>query len=142
MKYEIYAGLYEEKNEGWIWTNDNSVKSGDYAQIKSKKGIFVCQIRKIDDNFRKYYSQPGSGRITLDCSKNVVVASKYYRDILGIDTDMPYYFEIKKVTNWHKKLLAMLGHPNDAIKTSIILAIISCCLGSIGLILGIISILT
>ena len=120
MKYEIYVGLYEEKNEGWIWTNDKSVKSGDYVQIKSKKGKLICQIRKIDDNFQKYYSKKGSGRKILDCSKNIVVISKYYRDILTINTDKPHSLEIKRVNSWHKKLLAMLGHPNDVMRLSII----------------------
>ncbi len=143
MEYEIYAGLYEEKNEGWIWTNDKSVKSGDYVQIKSNKGKLICQIRKIDDNFRNHYSKRGSGRKTFDCSKNIVVVSDHYRDKLGgINTGKSYSLEIKKVTSWHRKMLAMLGHPNDVIKISIVLAIISCSLGIIGLILGVIGFVT
>lgn len=142
-KYEVFAALYEDSNEGWIWMpGEKDFDSRDHITVKSiatgKKVTCVCRI--IDDNYIIQYNQPP--RRIIANPKEAIVLSTYYRDKLAdrakskeIKTSNIYEFEIKKVWrfNYFRKILALVQHPDNAIKIATWLAIISIIIGLLGL---------
>jgi len=128
-RYTVFAALYDDTNQGWIWMpKEKGFNSRDYITLKSTETSkkITCTCRIIDDNFLTYYNQPP--RINIQDPNLALVISAYYRDMLGeLKTGETYEFEIEKVGkfNYRRKIIAILHHPDNGIKIAACLAIIS-----------------
>ena len=82
-QYIIRAALHEEANEGWVWVSEFSSRT--IVQISNNVGdrVVFCQVRTLDDNFRKFYNDdPKNLRIPL-IEADTIVMSQWFRDGLG-----------------------------------------------------------
>lgn len=132
-KFNIYVSLHEDSISGYVWINDDSINNGFYRikNIDKKKRINVY-LRKIDPNWLRRYNENKNTK-NIDASKDNIVISKYYRDLLGIESRI-VNLEIKETCRLRKYFLPNFYHPNPFIGPNIVLAI---SLGVISLFLGI-----
>lgn len=143
-RYKVYAALYDESSEGWIWLPQKLEKqnfsSRDIIVIKTKQNTqkVYCICRIIDNNFKRKYNKSDSGRCKIDNTDQAIVMSSYYRDMLGgLKTQEEYEFEIKRTKCPYYKIRALFQHPDNAIRIAIWLAIISIMIGMVSIIISI-----
>jgi hypothetical protein len=137
--YLICASLHEEAKEGWVWLSSSADLTSFYVRILNPRNgrSVVCEWRSMDDNFRKVYDST-EGTKKLPASGSFIVVSDWYRRSLGIlDTQIHMPLEIQDANSIRERyVLPFLHHPNPAIRTSILMGIISLGLGILGLLLG------
>jgi hypothetical protein len=144
-KYTIFAALYDEATEGWIWVpTGQGFSSGDYIKINclstGKEIVSSCRI--IDKYFLERYNKPH--RNFIEDKKSALVMSLHYRKILEeIETGKDYEFEIVRLEGKLNlnKLKAFTQHPNNYVRIASLLAIMSIILGFAGVLLNIVGII-
>lgn len=141
-RFQVFASLFEESNSGWVWMpKEGDFTSRDHIEIKvpANRKSCVCWCRIIDANFLRNYNMPP--RLKIDKAEQALVINDYYRGILDIKSNHEYEVEITRVKRWqyHKKIQALLCHPDNSIKLATWLALWSVFLGVVGIFLGILS---
>ena len=135
----VYPALHEEAKEGWVWLPKLEGFCGRFVKIKNMENCksIVCVRREIDDNFIIFYEHRSEylkkrQKITKeylrpDKSKSIVI-SEHYRRKLDISTMQTVKFEIEDILGWRSLvcfLKATCDHPNEFVKISIMLGILS-----------------
>jgi len=141
-KFIIYAALYEESKEGWVWIPPSNDISSEFIRIinpKTRKCI-VCEKRTLDDNYVEYYNnRRGTRKINKEDIERCVVISEYYRNKLGnIPTKEEVELEIVETNKIRGHLQGIWHHPNQYLRYGMT---ISMTLGAVSLIFGCISLL-
>lgn len=140
--YIIRAALHDEENQGWVWMDGYPSRS--VVQIIDSKthGTVFCQVREVDDNFIKWYNQPG--RIPITSRQQTIVMSGWYRGALGFlettgDDNKTNRRELDVqpagMSAW-AGLRAASHHPDLVVRLSTRLGVLGTWLGIVGLVAG------
>lgn len=139
-QYIIRAALHDESNEGWVWMNDHVSRAIVCITNSDNNQYVYCQVRKIDENFRKQYNKDGRYKLT---SADTIVTSQWYRDALGgFDTTEKdnktglVKLDVQPVgclVQWWGSLRAAAHHPDIVVRLGTRLGIISAWLGLLGI---------
>lgn len=138
IKYNILPAFWEENNEGWIWINKNeSVNSHDCVSITRKdngKKLYTM-ARIIDNNLRSRWSEKHNNN---SLPGNPIIISEYYRSRLSLQLESDIELCIVKIKyQWLYKIIVFACyHPNDVVKISTWLGIISIILGAISMLIA------
>lgn len=139
VRLKVFAALFEDVNNGWIWVPKDITANRGIAKIidtDSGRSVF-CEVIPIGDNFTEHYNNK---KKTAKINKTSSIAiNEWYRNKLGIQTKQERDFEIKIINDYWSRLRASLAHPQIIVRIAIELAIVSVFLGFCGLISGIIS---
>lgn len=141
--FKIFAALHEDISAPYVWLTERPEMSRPLATLtncRNRKKV-VCQILKIDDNFRARYHK-SNRTLPLPENSPVAVMNEWYRDCLGLHKGENAEIHVKpvcKCVGWFAQLRAAFSHPDQNVRLAADLAIVSVVLGIIGLILGIIS---
>ena len=84
--FTIYAAREEEFDSGWVWLSDDNrlySRAPVVLYCPATKRKTFCEVRLIDENFRKRYSRDGRACITEGNENEALVMSQWYRDALG-----------------------------------------------------------
>jgi len=142
-EFTIYASLHEESKEGWVWIPPLENIESEIIKITNPKvgRSIICEKRILDENHIKYYNKRPSTK-NINNRQECIITNDYYRNKLGnLCTKEKVMLEIVEANGLiNKYIRAPLCHPNPFLRMCIQLGIISVILGSIGLILGLISI--
>lgn len=125
--YRVHASLIADSRIGDVWCYEKDIKSR-LIIIKYGKDSIIVTRRLIDENFEKFYNKKDSKRWFVSSLKNSIVIDSYYREKLGIlETHKDYDLTIKKVGKCaiHNHLRYLYQHPNDSIRITFWLAIVS-----------------
>ena len=141
MKYKIYAALREDINSGWVWVNTPRFRPRTIIcinRLDSGEKVY-CEALNIEENFLNHYNSKNEGRIAIKEQPSLVI-NEWYRTKLGdISTKSEYNIEIKSADNLWGKLMVHIHHPQVIVRVAIWLALIGIIEGTIGLILGFLS---
>ena len=145
-KFIIYAALYEESKEGWVWIPPTNEINSEFIRIinpKTEKYI-VCERRTLDDNYVKYYNnRHGARKINKEDIERCIVINEYYRNKLGnISTKEEVELEIVETNKIRGYLQGALHHPNQYLRYGIMSNILALIFGMLSLILGVLPVLT
>ena len=139
--YRIYAALHEEAKEGWVWMPLDSNLTAGLVQIQNPRNgrSITCERRTADDNFREGYNST-KGTVPLPSSGDFIVMNAWYRERLAIfDTQKEMPVDARNAVGWWACYRSFRLHPNPAIRTSMLLAVISLALGVAGFVEGTLS---
>lgn len=142
-EYIIRAALHEETNEGWIWANGFPSRTIVRTSNPASDSAVFCQIRKLDDNFRKLYNDdPKKQRIPL-IKADTIVMSQWFRDGLGIkatNKDNKTGLVALKIVSYEHcwrfwgSVRATAHHPEIVVRIGISLGVLGVILGTIALV--------
>ncbi len=144
--YTVYSSLKEDINSPTVWLMESGLDSRDLIFMKSKKKrkrVWVdAQI--VDDNFFRNYNERKTTKKLIK-NQRVIIANEWYRQRLGIKKGENVDLDIKQIKfsfmRPFRQMQAALHHPDNAMRISADIAIVSLFLGVLGLILGIISLM-
>jgi hypothetical protein len=126
--YRVFAALHDEAREGWVWLPSTPILVAGHIRIRNPRNgrTIVCEMRVADANFRKVYGGQGA-TFHLPGAGDFIVISDWYRRLLGIlDTQNHIPLEIEDANSWWLRyVVAFVRHPSPAIRTSIVLGLIS-----------------
>lgn len=140
--YRVLTSLRVDMNEGWIWIQDDFNKSRSILRISNidNNKKVTCEGLTIDENYIYEYNHNKRHSIDIKSNKNTIVMSEWYRKKLGIyETNKEFNLRIEIKTCTFYKITAGLNHPQIIVRLSVGLAIWSCILGVIGIVMGIFS---
>ncbi|MGF1689645.1 hypothetical protein [Photobacterium kagoshimensis] len=128
------ASKVEDIAAPFVWTVGIDVDHKEIVQIKNltkKKKVWV-EILNGTDNFIKNYNDRKT--ISIKSSDKTLIASEWYRKLLGLDKNQINKIEIKhsKFPLFIKTFLAAKSHPDTNVRLATYLAILSVILGVIG----------
>lgn len=140
MKYRIYAALYEEATDGWVWLANPRVEPHRLITLKNQdvpcRPIIYCEARVLDANFAQFYnSKPHTRKIDLKDSSDVLVIGDWYRQALGITgtkTDVDLDVSQPRNPFW-SALKAGSQHPDPTVRLANRLGLLSAWLGLLGI---------
>ena len=137
--YLILAALASEVKEGWVWLPLSASWSADLVCITYHDRSVICERRVADANFRRFYEEETGA--PLPTTENFVVMNAWYRQHLGInDTQIRLSLEIREANSfWTRHVGVFWQHPQAAVRTNILVALVSVGLGILGLFLGLVS---
>ena len=143
QKYRVYAALSEDISAPYIWASNLPIQQRPIAKITNldTNSSVVCQVLRVDQNFRKKYNR-SPNTLNLPATDPVVVMNKWYRSRLGITKEFDSDLEIGPIWQWFHwlaEIQASYSHPDHNIRLAVKLALLSVILGLVGLALGIIS---
>jgi hypothetical protein len=143
MTYQVFPALHEEASIGWIWVSGPQLKRQIVRIVNTQTRMPVfCEYRLVDENFREYYnSRPRTMQIPAKPADENVVISHWYRCKLGIkETERSVDLAVT-TTNWYQcaSIRAGLQHPDAIVRLATYLGVISCALGILGFLLGLLS---
>lgn len=139
--WQVFPALHEEAREGWIWASKVPNPTSPHVLVRNLTNgrRVVCEQRMIDTNFRRVYNQ--SPRTDLPNLGNVVVASAYYREKLGLslETGVLARLDLYSIKWPLAGVRAGVSHPSSAVRTATWLGVLSALLGvlSLGLALAV-----
>lgn len=148
--YIIRAALREEVNDGWVWLDGFPSRTVIEIKNSDTDRTVICQARKFDDNFIKYYNKSDSGRYMIEIGCNIIVMSDWYRDVLGIPGTTADDNRIDRVTltvrSYEKwkcwgHLRAACHHPDIVVRLGTRLGALGAGLGLLGVGLGALSLI-
>src|SRR5580692_5777958 len=89
MKYRIFAALYEEATNGWVWLAKPQVEPHRLVILRNQglgsDPIIYCEARTLDDNFVAFYnSKLHTRKIDPKNYSDVLIVGDWYRQALGI----------------------------------------------------------
>src|SRR5579864_6613231 len=139
MAYRVFAALYEEATEGWVWfatppPEPHRLIILRNLDIKSRP-IIYCEARLIDENFVKFYNEkPHTRKIDPKNFSDVIVINDWYRRALGIpSTKTEVVLEVRQPKNpFWPALRAGSQHPDPAVRLANRLGLLSTWLGLVG----------
>lgn len=139
--YRVFSALERDIGAPFIWVTDSPVPSRSIAKVKNTQtGQSVyCEILVMDVNFRAAYN--GSNKtISIKEQLPAVVANAWYRQKIGTEKNQDATLEIsvpRYVPQIARQIKAAMSHPDNAVRLSADLAVVSVALGLVGLLLGI-----
>ena len=135
--YTIRAAIFSQVRTGDVWTTETFDSRLIKIKNQNNKSIVVSN-RKIDNNLKKIYKE--SGHTKEIYNKDVVVIDEYYRNKLKIEANKNIELNITRVCKYQIgcNIRYLIEHPNDSIRITTWLAIISIIFGIISIIIGII----
>jgi hypothetical protein len=139
--YKIFAALHEEAKEGWVWLPLDPDLATEHTHIRNPRNgrSIVCERRTADENFVGVYNST-HGTIRLPEFGKFIVINAWYRERLGIfDTKAELPLKVSNASGLWASYRSFRLHPSPAIRTSILLAVISLILGIIGFLQGALS---
>lgn len=98
-----------------------------------------CEVLSIDQNFLREYNKPP--RIKIADPDSALVAAKWYRQRLGVETRTEAEIEPAPANCAWGRFRACLDHPQVVVRLAVKLALWSVALGLIGVLLGVFSLL-
>lgn len=138
---KIYAALEDAIGEGFVWLAKAELPARCVVKIANpicNRSVF-CEALQIEKNFLTNYNR--NPRLAITCPESSIVMSGWYRARLGgLETQQDYPLEITAANNCWGKLRACMHHPQIVVRVAAWLGLISVALGTIGVLLGIISI--
>jgi hypothetical protein len=141
MEYRVFASRIEDVNLPGVWITYEKLLTRSVVSIRNKTNgqAVYCEAFVIEDNFiADYNSKPK--RKPIDKPQPAIVISAWYRKLLGIpNTRVDVVLEIAPADKTYGRLRAWANHPDNAVRSSLYIALISLLLGVFGLVLGIIS---
>ena len=139
MKYSIYAALHDDIDTGWVWIWPRPYHQRCVVKIVNRKNrrLIFCEALEIDSNFCSRYNQPP--RLQIQISTPSIVISDWYRKRLDIKKNEEVDLDTALSNGTSAKLKSCLQHPQNVVRISTRLAIISVLLGLLGVILGVLS---
>lgn len=142
--YKCRVALVENIEAGFVWIGKPKVESRTIVRINNckKNGkVVYCQALNIDNNFVKKYNEEKS-TTTIKKDGDYIVANKWYRDKLGIEKNKEAKLLIRtkgKTQKFWWAYKAARSHPENSIRLSALLAILSLFLGVVGMIMGVVA---
>jgi hypothetical protein len=139
-QWKIYAAIYDEISEGFVWLMDDSlVCTSDHRCVvkitnpASKRSVF-CEALQIDKNFERRYNV--SPRFTIDPASAMVMSEWYRKGLGGLQTQIEYPLKVvgTRSWNWYGKFRAWAGHPQLAVRSGAWLGLMGLGLGFLGMI--------
>lgn len=130
---KIFASLREDSQQGWVWFKNDTKSFRSVIKIKNLengKSIY-CEALQIESNFLHIYNQPP--RITISDPKNSIVMNGWYRDKLGLKTQVDIPLNIKDMDNPWGKFKACTDHPQIVVRLATWLGVLGLILGILGL---------
>lgn len=145
IRFRAFAALHEDISAPYIWLSDRPEMRRPLATLKNTRNRqkVVCQILKVDRNFRDRYNA-SSQTLALPADTSVAVMSEWCRNCLGVQTGDTVESQIKTVCRCFlsfAQLRASFSHPDHNARLAADLAAVSVLLGLIGLALGIIGLI-
>jgi hypothetical protein len=142
-KYIIRKALHEEANEGWVWISGLPSRAIVRISNPVKRREIFCQVRKLDDNFRKIYNDDPRKRRFHIINADTIVMSQWFRDGLGeIETtdgdNKNGLADLEIVTydhcwRWWGSVRAAAHHPEIIVRIGVSLGVLGFGLGLVGL---------
>jgi len=134
VKTKIFASLYDDAHQGWVWLDAQNLPARSVVKITnpaSGKSIY-CEALPIDRNFLKRYNQAPRISIT-EPSLSLVINGWYRAKLGGISTQSSLELVIKPRNCWLGRFLACADHPQIVVRVSAWLGAIGLALGILGL---------
>jgi len=132
----VKASKIEDIAAPFIWTAGIDIEHKEIVRIKNlnnKNKVWV-EIFNGADNFIKNYNDRET-TISIRATDKVIIASDWYRNLLGLDKNKTNSIEIKcsKLPLFIKSFLAAKSHPDTNVRLATYLAILSVILGIVGI---------
>jgi hypothetical protein len=147
--FKIYNALKEDVNQGWVWLGDSHLKDRSVVKlsVKATSKHVYCEGRRIDENFLNDYNEDGKPRNKIGDPQSALVVADWYRKRLGdLETGIELEIEVQEVRKvicgTYGRVRACLDHPQVVVRLATWLGLWGFGLGLIGVILGIIPLLT
>ena len=140
-EFDVFAGLHEEADKGWIWLYDKKLKSRRTIKITNPKtgGAIYCEYRALDDNFICLYNErPHTKKINpLGKISEVIIINEWYRLALkDIKMGHPAPFVVEQgrgLFSLWAGIKAGRHHPDPGVRMTTGLVILGTWLGVAGL---------
>jgi hypothetical protein len=83
IAFRVYAALHEDISAPYIWLSERPDTPRPVVKLVNRQNgkAVVCQVLKIDKNFRDKY-KGAANRLTLAEDSPVAVINEWYRDVL------------------------------------------------------------
>lgn len=133
--YLIRPALHSEIDNGSLWIS-KELESKLIKITYDKKSIIVSN-HFIDENYINHYNSNNTNRIIL--SESLIIMPDYYRKKLGLLKNKNYDISIQPVQGICYDLKYLQSHPNDIVRISYWLAVISISISIISLIFSIVT---
>lgn len=142
MKYRIYASLYDEINEGWVWLASPKLQSRCIVLISNPRNgkKVYCEALQIEENFRALYNK-GSRKNIEDLNSSLVINAWYRKRLGDFPTQSEQELEIFPADNVWGKIRSCFHHPQVIVRIGTWLGVISAILGLLSFVLAILSLL-
>jgi hypothetical protein len=142
VDFNIRPTISEESLEGWVWTNEISVRTRGFIIIENPangKSIKTF-CRAIDGNFQTLYNEkPHTNSIDISTGTFLII-NEFYRNLLEIPRTGNVILNIKQANWWQMLTKSHWTHPNPTVQFANRLTIISVILGILALALTIYSV--
>lgn len=137
--YKVFAALYSESLEGWIWTSNKTLQQNAFiivTNVNTGKKI-RCFHRVVDENFIRKYNRERT--INIASKDSVVVMNSFYRDLLGVSTGNRVMLSITRAHSITGLIWANWSHPNPLIQLNQRLSAVALIFAVLSLIFGLLS---
>lgn len=137
---KIFAALDDDIGAGFVWMAKIADSPRCVVKITNPANghRVYCEALNFETNFVKRYNQ--SPRFSITDQSSSIVMGGWYRARLGVETQKDYPLRIEVADGLRGKLCACLDHPQIIVRVAAWLGIISVGLGTIGVLLGAISV--
>lgn len=141
-RYRIFAELAENVTVGCIYIASPTLQPHTIARVRCQdtgKTIW-CETMPLDANFLTRYNLPP--RLSIKEPESAMVVGHWYRTRLGdISTQSEVEMTVEKKDALFGRFKASQMHPSNVVRMAWVLAVVSCGLGLLGLILGVFGLL-
>lgn len=138
-KYQIYAALHTEENDGWVWLRfkdagipDNLTRPVIRIRSKASDEIVYCEARNIDKNYEYRYTTRKTTRCLVD--DPLIIINEWHRKKLclgGREKKNGSELLIVVCNDCLGRIFACFDHPQVIVRIAITISIISVGLGII-----------
>lgn len=168
QEYMIYAALYEDVNQGWVWIG--GLPADDFrnrsivrlSSVRTGRTVY-CELLTIDSNFISLYNYTNEcekgkpleerrvRRRKLPTGQSVsgdrhICMSQWYREKLSgrcsvkpVRTNSKEQITIKAADHTYGRICACLDHPQVIVRISMYLGLLGAVLGLVGFLFSILS---
>ncbi|WP_347888404.1 hypothetical protein ABHF54_00120 [Nitrosomonas europaea] len=137
---KIFAALYEDTQQGWVWLQDPAFPPRSIVKIKNLENgkVIYCEALQIDSNFLATYNQ--YPRLKICIPQKTLVINYWYRAALGgISTQSDIQLNIKPCNSCWGKFRACTQHPQIVVRVAVWLGFISVISGLLSIIFSAVS---